>query len=144
MDDLTKCHEVTLLPSRSVWPMRSVEMTKEVSSTSSSNQSLRPPGLLDHGEQHSACKVSIPEGFLEEVAFQLNFADGITVQGEKRKVRRLDAEPVVCLGYRKDRSSWDWGEQLMYHSDNSAVKSVSGRAGEGALRMEREARGEKS
>ena len=75
------------------------------------------------------------------LAFQLNFADGVTVQGEKRKVRRLDAEPVVCLGYRKDRSSWDWGEQLMYHSDNSAVKSVSGRAGEGALRMEREARG---
>lgn len=64
VDDPTACHEVTLLPSRSVWPMRSVsKRTKEVSLSSSSNQSLRPPGLLDHGEQHSACKVSIPEGF---------------------------------------------------------------------------------
>ena len=104
-------------------------MNKEVGSTSSSNQSLRPPGLLDHGEQHSASKVSIPEGFLEDVAFQLNFADGVPAQGEKQKVRRLDSGPVACPGYRKDRRSWDWGEHLMYHSDNSAVKSVSGRAG---------------
>ena len=120
-------------------------MNKEVGSTSSSNQSLRLPGLLDLKDQHSARKVSIPEGFLKEVTFQLNFADGVTAQGEKRKVRRLEAGPVAFPGYRKDRRSWDWGEQLMYDSDNSAVKSVSGRRwGGGALRMERDARGETS
>ena len=59
-------------------------------------------------------------------------------------MRRLEAGPVACPGYRKDRRSWDWGEQLMYDNDNSAVKSVSGRRWGGALRTKREARGETS
>ena len=78
-----------------------MEINKEVGSTGSSDQCLGLQELWDYGEKGSSWNVSITEGFMEEVALQLDFADGVTPPWEEGKVRTLKAGAIACPGYRE-------------------------------------------
>lgn len=74
-----------ILSLRSVWPWESVEISKEVGSTSPSDQCLGLQEFRDDGEKGSLYSVRITEGSTEEVALELDLADGLTLHREEER-----------------------------------------------------------